>query len=225
MLQSHRPTGRFPQMEPVPSPVEARDGQRRRQPSRLGSAARSRVGQGPGRQAPRRRRRPGLPRNGRPPRPRPDGRPRQASEVRRLGLLRHQPVRESHERVRAVLLVLRLRQEEGRGRRLRAHHRGCRRHDRGGRSRGPHRGRAPPGLALRVLRAAGADHPRHPARRPDQSLHRGRDRLSVAALEDRAERGAQSPEGRRAPHHARRRRGDLLGPAPEGAPLHGKGRS
>ena len=35
----------------------------------------------------------------------------------------------------------------------------------------------------------------------------------------------EPPEGRRAPHHARRRRGDLLRPAAEGPPLHGQGGS
>ena len=220
------PTDRsvFRRCEAVSESGGGEHGQRRRRPSRLGSAARPRVGEGARRRAPRRRRRARLPRDGRPPRPRSDGGPRQAPEVRRLGLLRHQPVRQPDERLRAVLLVLRLRQEEGRRGRVRALDRGHRRHDRGGRPRGPHRGRPPPGLAVRVLRAAGPDHPRDPPRRPDQGLHRGRDRLPLAPLEDRADRGAQPPEGRRAPHHARRRRRDLLRPAPEGAPLHGQGR-
>ena len=160
----------------------------------------------------------------RPARPRAHGRSRQAAEVRRLGLLRHQPVRQPDERVRPVLLVLRLRQEERRRRRVRALDRGHRGDDRGRRPGGPHRRRPPPGLALRVLRADGAGDPRRAPRRPDQGVHRGRDRLPLAAVEDRAARGPDPAQGRRAPHHAGRRRRDLLRAAPEAAPLHRQGR-
>ena len=63
--------------------------------------------------------------------------------------------------------------------------------------RGAHRRRPPSGLAVRVLRAADPGHPRRPAGDADQGVHRGRDRLLLAALEDRAGRGADPAEGRR----------------------------
>ena len=60
-----------------------------------------------------------------------------------------------------------------------------------------------PGLALRVLRAVDRVHPRRAAGDADQGLHRGRDRLLLAALEDRAARGADPPQEGGAPLDAR----------------------
>ena len=86
--------------------------------------------------------------------------------ARRPGLLRDEPLRQPDQRLRAVVQLLRLRAEEGRGGSVREHDRGRARDDQAGHARGPHHGRPSPGLALRVLRADDRARSTPPGRRP-----------------------------------------------------------
>ncbi len=116
------------------------------------------------------------------------------------------------------------RRKQGPGGRVRELDRGRARHGQAGHARGAHRRRAPSRLALRVLRAAHPGHPHRAAGDADQGVHRGRDRLLLAPVEDRAGRGPAPAQGCRSRLDARRRRRDLLAAARQAPALHGQGR-